>query len=829
MSEAEVTIAFRKAMAAEGIVTDDPLIPDGHLHRVHVEGSRGAKRDGWYVLHTDGIPAGAFGSWRLGVSTTWRLSRPGVGAGAGWKEQIAEVEKRRDEHQARLRERARSKAARIWAGAKPAHVDHPYLMEKQVKPHSLRMSCGQLVVPVCYSDGVLHSLQFIARDGSKLFLAGGQVRGCFYLMGKPNGKLLVAEGYATAATIREATREAVAVAFNAGNLAPVANVLRQKFGHLPIVIAADDDHATPGNPGLTKAIEAAQGVGAKIAVPHFHDAQSRGTDFNDLASREGLEEANRQLSDAKESSEAALVYAEAVIAALGTKPPSSEIEKVVAVIAAVEGSDQQKFLTASLSNKLGRQMTKGDLWAAVRDRVTELGRQRAAAVEADRLARLGALKIDPAQLVAELETFFDKRMYLRAGAGLILALYVLNTWCFELFETVAYLLLTSPLPQCGKTRQLGLLGAVCARSKAWVSVSSAAMFRTIELYKPTVLVDQVEKLAAVDESSRELIAILESGYKRGATVPRMTGPNHDILREFSTYCPKVLACVGKLKGALLDRCIIMEQERKPANVRLRSARAKAIRPEADHLREACEAYALQWREELVRLYEEEPDEGYWPVLADRELELFGPLLLHARIGGIEKRALKVVKAFAGRKLDLQGQEQDFSLARELCEALIEFEGERFSCKELLGRLQDKESWGTRLAQAKNPKAAVTSIGAFLGRFNLPSREHARTGTTYEKAETIEKVSSYLRDSEDTGVAGVTSPTTQSKSTASERDTPDETSAVKQEGVTTEVAETEEPNCPVTPVTPKMRDTGADLSEGSEDEPLRDTNDEEVEL
>ena len=158
----------------------------------------------------------------------------------------------------------------------------------------------------------------------------------------------------------------------------------------------------------------------------------------------------------------------------------------------------------------------------------------------------------------------------------MLALYVLNTWCFDLFETVAYLLVTSPLPQCGKSRLLALLTAVCARAKGWVSVSGASMFRTIELYKPTLLIDQVEKLVAADESSRDLIAILDAGYKKGARVLRMTGKNHDILMEFSVYCPKVLACVDKPKGALLDRCIVNELERKPSSVTLKSARTKAI-------------------------------------------------------------------------------------------------------------------------------------------------------------------------------------------------------------------------------------------------------------
>ena len=78
----------------------------------------------------------------------------------------------------------------------------------------------------------LHSLQFISREGDKRFLIGGRVSGCYFPIGKPDGALCIAEGYATGASIHEATGTAVAVAFNAGNLLPVASALRAKFPRL---------------------------------------------------------------------------------------------------------------------------------------------------------------------------------------------------------------------------------------------------------------------------------------------------------------------------------------------------------------------------------------------------------------------------------------------------------------------------------------------------------------------------------------------------------------------------------------------------------------------
>ena len=184
------------------------------------------------------------------------------------------------------RSRARKRAASIWRDAAPASEDHPYLVKKGVRPHGLR-SCGdKLVVPV--SDGSeLHSLQSISSDGKKLFLPSGRVKGHFFLIGDPKGTICIAEGFATGATIHEITGHAVVVAFNAGNLLPVAEVVREKYPDGHLIVCADDD-AKSGNPGLTKAQEAAQAVGAVVAVPDFGDDRPKGaTDFNDLCQHAG--------------------------------------------------------------------------------------------------------------------------------------------------------------------------------------------------------------------------------------------------------------------------------------------------------------------------------------------------------------------------------------------------------------------------------------------------------------------------------------------------------------------------------------------------------------
>lgn len=186
---------------------------------------------------------------------------------------------------------ARASAAR-WAVAPPV-TEHPYLSSKGVLAHGLRVEAGHtLLIPLRDHHGNLHSLQCIGPDGTKRFMPGGRVKGCYHAIGRPEGRLLLAEGYSTAATIHEDTGDAVAVAFNSGNLLPVAQALRSKFPSLTLVVAADDDWKTAGNPGLTAATIAARAVGALLAVPRFGDLPraSTDTDFNDLHRLAGMVE-----------------------------------------------------------------------------------------------------------------------------------------------------------------------------------------------------------------------------------------------------------------------------------------------------------------------------------------------------------------------------------------------------------------------------------------------------------------------------------------------------------------------------------------------------------
>jgi putative DNA primase/helicase len=284
---------FRDAIRAAGLNPPDAIHADGKIRRFATNGK--PKDDaGWYVYHGDGIPAGSFGDWRTGISESWRadVGRALIPAEeAARRAKVEAMRREREAEETRRHTEAMNKAAAIWKTAQPAAENHPYLTRKNIKAHGARLHNGTLVIPV-REGSELNSLQFIDGDGQKRFLTGGRVGGCYFSIGHPKGAapLCIAEGYATGATIHEATGYPVAVAFNAGNLEAVARALREKFPDSELIVCADDDAGTAGNPGLSKAKAAARAVGGKLAIPDFGANRPAGiTDFNDLAALRGIE------------------------------------------------------------------------------------------------------------------------------------------------------------------------------------------------------------------------------------------------------------------------------------------------------------------------------------------------------------------------------------------------------------------------------------------------------------------------------------------------------------------------------------------------------------
>jgi len=269
-------VSYESLLRSVGCV--DHIPADGSIHRFKIEG-RG-KRNGCAGLHQPGDAIfGAAGNWATGDRISIKhgnVDRQVMAA------TIAKVEKRNKVSAAN----AQIEAGKRWSRAGEAGYSRYLSEKKQVKAFGLRFESAKgygiaetILIPMSDSDGGLHGLQSITPDGSKLFTKGCAKRGKFHrIPGKT--AIIIAEGYATAASIHMATGFTTIVAFDAGNLLPVAlEIWRRNKTPLDgrVIIAADGDKV-----GIEQAQRAAGAIGAlMIAAPE-------GRDFNDVHVEEGL-------------------------------------------------------------------------------------------------------------------------------------------------------------------------------------------------------------------------------------------------------------------------------------------------------------------------------------------------------------------------------------------------------------------------------------------------------------------------------------------------------------------------------------------------------------
>jgi putative DNA primase/helicase len=301
----------RNQVRDAGLVIDELLVDTHKPQRCYTTDDSREKR-GWYWLSTKEIDGASYITGAYGIyqgndngKQTIKINRDGKAVTIS-KEDREAIAARQKANMARLKamrdaeaERAALAAGSAWRKYVP-EGESDYLTRKRVGAHGLRFSPsgnGTVAVPMMDGAGKVWGLQLIRgkrRGTGKLekeyWPRGLAKQGHYHMIGPiPRGLVLVAEGYATAATLHQATGLPVAVAFDAGNLQPVAQAISKTYRSAKILICADDDYLTDGNPGVTAAKNAAHAVQGAVAVPAFAADRDgkKITDFNDLAEREG--------------------------------------------------------------------------------------------------------------------------------------------------------------------------------------------------------------------------------------------------------------------------------------------------------------------------------------------------------------------------------------------------------------------------------------------------------------------------------------------------------------------------------------------------------------
>lgn len=301
---ADILHSFAECLRSAGLEVE-AVLADGLLHRCGTT-DRPHRKDGAYKAFLDAPASIWWKNWRTGDEGTW-TARPEKELTAAQRkalhERIRVIRTHNEAEQERRWKAAAKLAASIWNRSRTAGDDHPYLKRKKVPAIGLRQTeDGRLIVPVLNQSGKIQSLQFILPDKpaegtDKFFLRGGKTSGGFFSIPAKNdtkdGPLLIAEGYATAASLHLATGYAALIAFNARNLEAVTRTARSRYPERERILCADNDcetvkpDGTPWNPGKEAAFRAARAVGGKLAVCPAHEG--RATDFNDLHRLRSLE------------------------------------------------------------------------------------------------------------------------------------------------------------------------------------------------------------------------------------------------------------------------------------------------------------------------------------------------------------------------------------------------------------------------------------------------------------------------------------------------------------------------------------------------------------
>lgn len=282
--------AFKSKIAEVGLTPPPDIIGDGKIHRFATNNKRGGGGDkaGWYIFHQQPVPTGCFGDWRTGQSGSWSAkSRHDMSVSEVKKYQacLAEAKEQREEEQQKIRRETKAKAQAIYQQANPAG-EHPYLINKRVPAYCAKQQDSKLVLPIVNFQGEIVSLQFIDPNGQKRLLTGGAKQGNFIPITKLETptNLMICEGFATGATLAATYPDwDVMAAIDANNLKPVSVQARKQWPEAQIILFADDDRLTPGNPGQTKAREAAIAAGIQVCSPPWPEGSPEDlTDFNDL-------------------------------------------------------------------------------------------------------------------------------------------------------------------------------------------------------------------------------------------------------------------------------------------------------------------------------------------------------------------------------------------------------------------------------------------------------------------------------------------------------------------------------------------------------------------
>jgi len=349
------------------------------------------------------------------------------------------------------------------------------------------------------------------------------------------------------------------------------------------------------------------------------------------------------------------------------------------------------------------------------------------------------VKVD--ELLNEIVAFYEKFVVLPASAADVLAVWCLQSWCYELFDFAAIIAVWSPEHECGKGRVLDVTEKIIRRPFRTSNTSAAVLYHVISKGNLTVLVDELDSIS--DEQRSAVCNILKGGYQSNGTAHRMTERNGEQIEiEFSTFCPKMIATItlDKIDKATRSRTIGIRMQRKPRSQKV----AKFRRVDGTILQRKC----MRWAQDNAAAIKAVPPMDVDECATDRQEDVWEPLVALGRVAGCdwEQRVRLAATRLAGGVSDGASE----TVAHQLLAALQSFfkeHGDRADTKTIITALNE----GGDFSDANRGRGLTPHyVAKLLKPYGIEPRVHnmgdGRSARGYCAEDCEHAFSTYLKDS-----------------------------------------------------------------------------------
>lgn len=320
------------------------------------------------------------------------------------------------------------------------------------------------------------------------------------------------------------------------------------------------------------------------------------------------------------------------------------------------------------------------------------------------------------ELLQEISQLLKRFAILPEHADTILALWVIFTWLIDYVGVSPILAITSPEKRCGKTTVISILGNLVCKPILASNISAAALFRTVELWKPTIIIDEADTFI---RDSDELRGIINSGHTRPtAYVVRTVGDDHTPKR-FSTWGAKAMAIIGSLPDTLHDRSIVIQLRRK-----LVHEQTEKLRHADQSIFKDLQRKLLKFSNDHAKIIANSPIRLPENIgISDRALDNWEPLLAIAKLAG-QAWVEKVYQAAANLSED---DGRNLPIGAELLQDIEKIFADKAIIKihsiDLINYLCDDEEspWSTYNFRGQDKKITPRQLSKLLSHYQINTK------------------------------------------------------------------------------------------------------------